>query len=265
MVCRSQCSSTGSGFLLKNLEIHDILKENKKQVITISQNVYFFFDDSGVLHKNESSGFFVYAGYVFTGRKDVDNAKRKYIAANKKIKQATRIDSELKAAVLSNQYKRSLFNSIRNYDSVSVAVEICRVYDYILDDKKSRCRYKDYILKRCVKRKLLHLINNGVLNSHDDINLWINIDEQLTATNGYYDLRDSIREELQHGIKNFDYGFTHEKVFHGKVTVDIKYCESKTNYLIQASDIIANRIWTSYRLDKPELRDISNHLALTFP
>ena len=234
-------------------------------MIVISQDIYFFFDDSGVLHKNESSGFFVYAGYVFTNKKDLDDAKRKYIATNKRIKKAAGIDGELKAAVLSNQYKRALFNSIRNYDSVSVVVEIDRVYDYILDNKKSRCRYKDYILKRCIKHKLLNFIHNAILDPNDDVHLWINIDEQLTATNGYYDLRDSIQEELQHGIKNFDYGFTHEKVFHGKVMVDIKYCESKNNYLIQASDIIANRIWTSYRLGKPELRNISNHLALTFP
>ena len=234
-------------------------------MITISQNVYFFFDDYGVLHRNEPSVFFIYAGYVFTDKKDLDNAKRKYIATNKRIKKAAGIDGELKAAVLSNQYKRALFNSIRNYDSVSVVVEIDRVYDYILDNKKSRCRYKDYILKRCVKHKLLNLIHNGILDPNDDIYLWLNIDEQLTATNGYYDLRDSIQEELQHGIKNFDYGFTHEKVFYGKVMVDIKYCESKNNYLIQASDIIANRIRTSYRLGKPELRNISNHLALTFP
>lgn len=115
------------------------------------------------------------------------------------------------------------------------------------------------------KRKLQDLIHLGMLNTDDDIHLFINIDEQPTATNGYYDLRDSIVEELQHGIISFNYGITHEKVFNGQVKVDIQYCESKHNFLIQASDILANRIWSSYQNGKPERRRLSNHTALTFP
>lgn len=172
----------------------------------------------------------------------------------------------MKAAGLNANQKRSLFNSIREYDSVSAAVDIRRVYGYILDNKKSICRYKDYILKLCVKRKLRDFIQQGIVSPDDDVNLHIYIDEQLTATNGYYDLRDSIVEELQHGIISFNYGMLHPKVLNGNVTVSIEYCESKCNYLIQASDILANRIWTSYRVDNPALRNsIPNHLPLTFP
>lgn len=234
-------------------------------MIFISKDIYFFFDDSGVFHRNEPSGFFVYAGFVFTGREELESAKRKYKTANKALKKALEADYELKAAVLENKHKRSLLNSVLEYESLSAAVELSRVYDYIIDNKKSRCRYKDYILKLCIKKKLQDLIQRGVLNREEDIHLHISIDEQLTATDGYYDLRDSIAEELQHGIINFNYGVVHEKTFSGTVKVDIKYCESKNNYLIQASDIIANRIWTSYRVGRPELREIPNHTHLTFP
>lgn len=231
----------------------------------ISKSVYFFFDDSGVFHRSEPSGFFVYAGFVFTSREELETAKRKYINANKKLKKALGVDYELKAAVLENKHKRALFNAVSEYETLSVSVDLKRIYGYIIDKKKSRCRYKDYVLKLCVKRKLQDLIQAGTLSRDDDVHLVISIDEQLTATDGYYDLRDSIQEELQHGIANFNYGVVHEKVFTGQVNVDILYCESKNNYLIQASDILANRIWTSYRLGKPELRKISNHTALTFP
>lgn len=236
-------------------------------MVTIEQNVYFFFDDSGVLHRNEKSGYFVYAGFVFSSREELENAKRKYISANKKIKLALGVEKtvELKAATLKPKHKRALLNSVLEYESLSVSVKIDRVYNYILSSKKSVCRYKDYVLKRSVKRKLQAMIQAGILSSDDDVRLIINIDEQLTATDGYYDLRDSISEELQHGIVNFDYGIVHPKVFNGSVKVDIKYCESKNNYLIQASDIIANRIWTSYRTNNPNLRKLPNHMALTFP
>ena len=231
----------------------------------MSTQVFFFFDDSGVLHRNEATGYFVYAGYVFIGREELETAKRKYIRANKAIKRAMNFTGELKAAGLNISHKRSLYNVIREYESVSAEVNVRSVYDYILNDKKSICRYKDYILKLCIKSKLSDLIKRNRLSAEQDIEIFVNIDEQLTATNGYYDLRSSIREELRYGIVNWNYGVRHPNIFHGDVQVFISYCESKNNYLIQASDIIANRIWTSYRLDNPNLRDIPNHLSLTFP
>lgn len=231
----------------------------------ISQEVFFFFDDSGVLHTNEPSGFFVYAGYIFTNRNMLEAAKRKYIHANKMLKRALNRVDELKAANLKAKHKRALFNSVAEFDSISVAVDISRVYQYILSDKKSICRYKDYILKRCVKEKLKALIADGVISKDEDIKISIFIDEQLTATNGYYDLRDSIAEELEHGIANFDYGIKHPHLFDAHVTVNIQYCNSSQNYLIQASDILANRIWTSYRVNNRNLRKIGNHTSLTFP
>lgn len=234
-------------------------------MIPISQEVIFFFDDSGVLHKNEPSGYFVYAGYVFTDRKELETARRKYIHSNKALKDSLNRIDELKAANLSAKHKRSLFNSVKIYDSVAVVVEISRVYDYILADKKSICRYKDYILKRCVKSKIKTLISNGDISKNDDIKISIYIDEQLTATNGYYDLRDSIEEELMYGIVNFDYGIKHPHLFDSRVTVEIHYCDSSTNYMVQASDILANRIWTSYRTQNIKLRQKDNQILLTFP
>ena len=232
----------------------------------MEQKVFFFFDDSGVLHRNEESGYFVYAGYVFTERTELDTAKRKYINANKLIKTELNRSDELKAAGLEAKHKRALFMSIREYESVSCSVEISRVYDSILSDKKSICRFKDYVLKRCIKAKLQELIRKGKIRADEGITIEVNIDEQLTATDGYYTLRDSIREELQHGIQNFDYGTFHEPVFNAEVNVHLKYCESKNNYMIQASDILANRVWTSFRVGNVHLLStIPNHLHLTFP
>ena len=232
----------------------------------MAQKVYFFFDDSGVLHRNEKSGYFVYGGYVFTNREELDSAKHKYINANKLLKAELGRSDELKAAGLEPKHKRSLYNAVREYESISCSVRIAGVYNSILSDKKSICRYKDYVLKRCIKAKLKDLIARGKISEDEDITVEVSIDEQLTATNGYYSLRDSIMEELQHGIQNFDYGSFHKPVFNAEVKVNLRYCESKDNYLIQASDILANRIWTSFRTQKKELlRSIPNHLHLTFP
>lgn len=236
-----------------------------KGVLHIKQEVFFFFDDSGILHRNEDSGFFVYAGFVFTNRHDLDSAKRKYINANKKLKATLGRKDELKACGLCANHKRALYNSVKEFDSVAVAVKISKVYEHIICDKKSRCRYKDYILKRCIKDKLFEWVSAGTLKRDESIRVNIFIDEQLTATNGYYTLKDSIREELKYGIKNFDYGKKHSNVFDGEVKVDIHYCDSSHNYLIQASDILANRIWSSFKMDNPKLRKKNKHTLLTLP
>jgi len=229
-------------------------------------DIHFFFDDSGVLHRNEHSGYFVYAGYAFVGRAELDDAKHKYIHANKLLKQTLKTESELKAAMLSNSHRRALYNILRNYRSISCCVKIDKLYDYILNEKKAICRYKDYLLKRCVKAELQSLIDEHIIDTNDDTRLYINIDEQLTATNGYYSLRDSIKEELLHGVRNFDYGTVHSKLSNGKLEVNIKYCESAYNYMIQASDIIANKILTLCRKGQTsEISKISRHIHLTFP
>jgi len=234
-------------------------------VILINRIVRFFFDDSGVFHKTESSGYFVYAGYVFFNMNDSDSAKRKYKKALSELKKSVDLEGEFKASSLNAKHKRSLHNSVREFDSLSIAVKLDRVYDHIINDKKSRGRYKDYILKRGIKSKLSEALKYERINADDDINLFIYIDEQQTATNGYYSLEASIKEELQYGIHNFDYGITHNRILNGAINVKVEYCDSKSNYLIQASDILANRVRASYFNNNQKLREIPNHSILTFP
>lgn len=228
------------------------------------KQIYFFLDDSGTLHRNENSGFFVYAGYVFVGNDDKENAKRQYRKMCKDIKDANEYSGELKACLLKKKHKRALVNVLSMYESISCSVDISRVRQNILSEKLSRFRYKDYIIKRLVKAKINDLIRRKIISAHEDIELFINIDEQHTATNGWYDLKNSIKEELVNGIFNFDYGRTYPPILHGNVTLRIRYCDSKNNYLIQASDIIANYIWHSCIGDINMFR-LPKHFRLQFP
>lgn len=196
---------------------------------------------------------------------EIDNARREYVSAVKKLRKTLGIKGELKACYLKPDNKRFLYNVVRKYDSASVSVNKSRVYDYIMNNKASICRYKDYALKRCVKLKLQSLLDVGRISKDEDIEISIYIDEQLTASDGYYTLKDSIREELMYGIVNFDYGVSHPNMFDSDVCINIHYCDSSKNYLIQASDILANRIWTSYVVENAKLRKIPNHTFLTLP
>lgn len=227
------------------------------------QTIYIYLDDSGVLHNNEK--YFVYAGYLFFGKKERDDARRQYRTLSDKIKRSIDGCEEVKSYGLKPKHKRSLNRVLNKYESLSVCVDIKRVYDHILSEKKSIHRYKDYVLKRCIKGKFMELIRRGLLNPNEDVYLILNIDEQPTSTNGYYDLRSSILEELKYGIRNFDYGITHQPILYGNFNIDVFFRDSKRDYLIQASDILANSIWCSHVFRNPHLRNKTNHFYLQLP
>lgn len=231
----------------------------------ILQHLYFFFDDSGILHATNRVGYFVYAGFVFTSRDQLDNAKRKYKSLLIKIKKELQCTDELKAAALGKKHRRALYNVLRSERSLSVEVHIPRVYERILCSGKSICRYKDYILKMLVKKEIERIIRSGEISADSDIFIHIAVDEQLTATDGIYGLRASVKEELQSGISNYNYGHLHPPLFNATVEVEVKYCDSKCDYMIQAYDVLANRIYCSYKFDNVSLRDIPNHYSLHQP
>lgn len=229
------------------------------------QEIFFYFDDSGVLHKNDKSGYFVYGGYSFFDKFAKEEAKRRYRVLNCKIKTSLGVQTELKACNLEHKHKRALYNIMRYEESVAGVVDISKVYDSILCEKKSIHRYKDYVLKRAIKTKLRDLIRYRKIDPNLDTTLRIYVDEQATATNGYYDLRSSVYEELKTGISNFNYNHTFQPIFFGNLVVEVQFCDSKCNYLIQASDILANRIWNAHVWKKEEMKIKDNHTYLLLP
>lgn len=230
------------------------------------QEIYLFIDDSGSLHKNAPDDFFIYAGYIFINKKIKEDAKRKYKILNKKLCKSLHRNDELKACNLSKNNKRALYNVMRNYKSFDVRVYIPYVYEKQKTDKKTIVRFKDYILKRIIKEVFKDLIDKKEVDPYLDTNIIINIDEQLTSTNGFYSLDQSILEEFTTGIENFNYGnWSIKPIWFGNLNVMVDYCDSSHNYLIQASDILANRIFNSFRQNKPNMRNIPNHIFLEQP
>lgn len=227
------------------------------------QQIYFYIDDSGVLHKNEK--YFIYAGYVFLNAKDKDIAYVKYKSLSDQIRNSLHISGELKSSQIKPRHKRSLFNILKYEHSLAAYVYNDEIYDNIMENKKSRHRYKDYVLKRAIKERVVKLIELGYINPNEYVTLNIHIDEQLTSTDGYYDLEGTIYEELVNGIYNFDYNTFHQPILLGGAKIKVKFLDSKDDYLIQASDILANRFRASFVLNNPRLRMKPNHCDLHFP
>lgn len=225
----------------------------KKEKLKIS----IFVDDSGVLCKNDDH--FVYAGYIFLSDEDKNHAKRKFISLLSKIKKERRTTCELKASELPRKHKNALYNVMKNCESFHVYVPIKRVKPHILNSKRSITRFKDYALKRGIKEKMKQLIKSGLIDPSRVESIIINVDEQLTSTDGIYSFNESITEELLHGIYNFDYDKQFEPILFCNPKISTHFCDSSKNYLIQASDILANRVRASYAYNRIELRKIPNH------
>lgn len=90
------------------------------------------------------------------------------------------------------------------------------------------------------------VINNQIINnnisSHKPLKVVINIDEQTTKSNGYYNLHDGLIEELKYGISNFNYACIYNPIIFNDLDIKISYQDSGKSYLVQAADLISGTI-----------------------
>ncbi len=238
--------------------------DNKTQVIYINM------DDSGQLIKdNPTELVFVYGGIFFLSLKEQENFSRQYKALVNKIKpkyckdfyEDKKIDTnyclkhwqnnckyncpELKSNMLKSSDRRRLLNLVKKYHTSVAVISNYKLKDYIFDSKASKGRYKDYIIKREVKKIIENLISQNRIDSNTPVKLILNLDEQSTLSNGYYDLESSIKEELQFGILNYNYGISFPPILRA-VTVKVNYKDSYYNYPVQAADLLVGEVRHAY-------------------
>ena len=207
-------------------------------------NIFVYADESGVFDK-EHNEYFVFGGLVFLSKEDRDVAGRRYINAEKVIRQAGGYskETELKAATVSAKEKGKLYRSMNPYYKFGVIVEQSKVMDSIMADKKSKQRYLDFVLKIGVKKLLQRLIAEKVIVPDQVEGMYFFVDEHTTSTNGRYELRESLEEEFKRGM--FSHNFVHffPPLFPQLKHVDLEFCNSATKTLVRAADIVANRVY----------------------
>jgi len=120
----------------------------------------------------------------------------------------------------------------------------------------------EYVIFSENKRKLEMLLNEdrfiskkwflGIYNEINEVfNKWwtnkpirliINIDQQSTKSNGYYNLHDGLIEELKYGIVNFNYSSLIKPIIYSDLDILISYQDSGKSYVVQAADLLAGTI-----------------------
>lgn len=219
------------------------------------QTIYINIDDSGKLVNTEKVA--IYAGLVFTSKleKDkfitqyrsiVENIKCKYCKEDVLICKNNKSCPELKHNMLKPKHNRQLMNYIKKYSILCCVINNDKVYPNIKSNTASRGRFLDYSLKLLIKHTIKNLLKETRINPNLPLKLIVNIDEQTTKTNGYYNLREGIIEELKYGIVNYNYSVFYDPIVNSSLEVDVCYQKSEKSYLIQASDLVAGTIRKLY-------------------
>ena len=234
------------------------------------QEIYINLDDSGKLTKKEKVS--VYAGIVFLSKQEKDKFITQYRKIINEIKcsycdqtkgECTKKCKEIKNTNIKKGHKRRIMNYISKYYTIALIIDNTRVYDHIINNKASKGRYIDYTIRRLIKSTIEELIKDKKIDPYKNVRLIINIDEQSTKSNGYYNLKDGLTEELLHGIINYNYDITHKNILFGKLDISLSYQDSGKSYLVQAADLIAGTTRRKALADRDDI-DIIDH-KLLFP
>lgn len=167
-------------------------------------NIYVYSDESGVFDKTHNE-YYVYGGLIFLDKESRDIASRKYLAIERQIAPNYPQGCELKAAIIDGKHKRRLFGATNEFIRFGGIIEQSKVNPGFFNHKKSKQRYLDYVYKLSLKNALLHLQRYSSLELCSIEHMTIYTDEHTTATNGKYELREAIYQELHIGTINYEY------------------------------------------------------------
>lgn len=225
-------------------------------------NIYVYSDESGVFDKIHNE-YFVFGGLILLGNDDKEKWSRIYSSVEDVLRTNKGVDKnyELKATQVTNKEKANLFRSLNNCYKFAVVVEQRKLLDEIFLSKKDKQRYLDFAYKIAVKRAFQSLINQKLVIPDEVERLYFYVDEHTTATNGVYELRESLEQEFKRGNYNFDYSLYYEPIFKHLKDVHLEYCNSASKLLVRAADIVANRVYylakNEYKLKLSQINNIS--------
>lgn len=209
------------------------------------QEIYINLDDSGKLTTKEQIS--VYGGLVFLSKKEKDKFITQYRSIINDIKceyceQCNNDCPEIKNTNIKKTDKRRLMNYIKKYYVVALVIKNDDIYEHIKQSKAARGRFVDYAIRRMIKEMIKSLIKCNSIDPNLPIKLIINIDQQSTKSNGYYNLHDGLIEELKYGILNYNYASKIKPIILSDLDVVVSYQDSGKSYVVQAADLLAGTI-----------------------
>lgn len=218
-------------------------------------DIFVYSDESGVFDYLHNE-YFVFGGIITLGKEEKDGLIRLYKKAESSIATKYEEGKELKASAITTSQRAKLFRSMNKANKFGVVIKQSMVHKEIFNNKKSKQRYLDFAYKVGVKNALQQMMNKGLFSASDVNNIHFYVDEHTTATDGLYELREALLQEFKEGTFNYDNNTYFEPIFPTMSGLDLHHCNSSTNPLVRASDIIANRIYHEVLIgNNPNIRN----------
>ncbi len=211
--------------------------------------VYVYSDESGTFDYVHND-YFVYGGVIFLSKAAKEEMSRKYLALERKIRADGHfgIDEEIKASKLKKSHKRRLLSLSYSEGcypfGIVISLKELTLKEQISSSSKSKQRYMDYAYKLGIKNMLKSFIETGLLPLDECHSLHFCMDEHHSATDGKYELSESLDAEFNIGTYNPSWDLFHKPIFEKrKAYIDCRFCDSKRNTLVRLADIVANYIF----------------------
>ena len=230
-------------------------------------NIYIYSDESGVMDAAHND-YFVFAGLILLGTEEKNHCARKFASVERMLRKNKKVpfDYEMKAARITPKEKGKLFRALNRWYKFGVIIHEKEIHSKIAENKKTRQRYLDYAYKIAVKRALENLIKQSIITDSKVDRIYFRVDEHTTATDGYYELRESLEQEFKHGTVKYNINMCFPPIFPKLSELQLKYCNSANEPLVRASDIIANRIYFLIRQGRiDDIRQIQNLNIIKLP
>lgn len=207
------------------------------------QTIFVYADESGVFDKRHYD-LFCFGGLILTTTQLRNRQLNLYRQAEARVRESLGIAApdELKATLLPFPVRNKLFRATGVDTRFGASIYQKNVLDEIFENKKTKQRFLDYAFKRGLKNAFEALIRRNKIDTEEPLSIRIVMDEHSTATDGKYELGESIESEFACGV--FTHGFTRHlpPILPNLKKVTVEYVDSKDHELVRAADIIANRL-----------------------
>ncbi len=199
--------------------------------------IYVYIDESGSIHKNSKTQYFAVGGYFVLG-KDKSKVTSTYKKIDKAIKTSKNIslDEEIKSYDMTDNEKRSIFNSVQDIDTFYGCVKVFDKNAMKKEIVESNIFF-NYAIKLLFKDCILPLLNLNQIN--DSIEFIISIDNRNIRIGNLNNLETYLKTEFC--LDNFDFIIT--------------YYDSRSNFGIQLADLIVNTFYNLYK-DKKIVKNV---------
>ncbi|WP_144809631.1 DUF3800 domain-containing protein [Enterococcus casseliflavus] len=217
-------------------------------------DVSIYIDDSGQLHTNYKSDYFVYGGFWCETNK-TNNIAGTY---SRNMKHIYRTKGEIKTDSMSNKHKRRILRKIlRNHYGEVHPIFVATYIPFVTIDfsnKESVQLHKNYILRRLIEDVISEIAESGKKLEH--LNVYIDNQSQTQVAN---------RDNLEKYIKNYFSGngkYLLKSFTTTDANISVSFLESKKYKPMQLADFFANTKYCRYQHSCLDAKDIYEEFSI---